>query len=466
MIRHPGRRHVSTRVRQLRVQQRRLALRRPLWHPAQFGVLTPAAAIVAGTVLLLLPVSTTERSSDLPTALFTSVSAVSLTGFTVVDTAVHWSPFGQVVLLGLMQLGGLGVMAFASLLGLLVMSRLGLHSRLSPWAGTTTIDLATILLVVRGVLKVTLVVETVTWVLITLRLWLGYGRPLASALWLGLFHAVSAFTNAGFSVWPGDVLAHADDPFTALPLAAAFTVGGVGYPVIRELFHPSGRRGWSLHTRLTLVTTGVLMVIGPVVVVWTEWDNPGTLGSMDESSRLMTGWFSAVSSRAAGFAGLDYGQAEPATLLTTMMLMLVGGGSASTAGGIKVTTLAILVLAIVSEAWGRDDVEAFGRRISPATVRQALAIGMTSTLTLAAGTFILLETTELSLETALFEVVAAFSTAGLSTGAISALPAVGKGLLAVLMIIGLVGPVTLASFMALRRSRRPYRYPEARPLVG
>jgi Trk-type K+ transport system membrane component len=457
---------VTDRLRHLRARQQWIAFRHPLWHPAQFGVIAPTVAVLTGTLLLMLPAASRSGDTDASTALFTSASAVSLTGLTVVDTGSYWSPFGQWVLLGLMQVGGLGLMTFSSLLGLLIIGRLGLHSRLTPWSDTSILDLKTVLLVLRGVTRLSLLVEVVVWVLITPRIWLGHGEPFGEAVHLGLFHSVSSFTNSGFSLWPTSMLEHTDDPLLVLPLAGAFVLGGIGYPVIREVFRVHRPRDWSLHTRLTLVTTGILLVVGPLLVTLTEWNNPGTLGTLDVAHRIQAGWFSAASARSAGFAGIDFAEVEPATLITSMTLMLVGGGSGGTTGGVKVTTLAVLVLAVVSEARGRDDVEAFGRRISPSTVRQALAVGMATTLTIAVATFVMLETTALSLESGLFETVSAFANGGLSTGVTAEIPPLGRLLLIVLMFVGLVGPITLGSVLALRQTRRTYRLPEARPIVG
>ncbi|NLT53932.1 MAG: TrkH family potassium uptake protein [Actinomycetales bacterium] len=456
------------RLRRTRDRLRRLALGRgrTLWHPAQFGVAAPTALTLVGTVLLMLPVAARSGRSDPSTALFTSASTVSLTGFAVVDTGTYWSPFGQAVLLLLMEVAGLGVMVFASLLGLLVMGRLGLRSRLTPWTDTTTINSQQIMVVIVGVVRIALAVQAAAWATLTARLWLRYDIPFGRAVYEGLFHAVSAFTNAGISLWPGDPIPYTDDPLILLPLAITLVVGGLGYPVLHEVFRSRGPQGWSLHTRLSLVVTAILLVLGPIAVIFTEWDNPDTLGALEPAHRALAGWFNAVSSRSAGFAGFDYGEAEPATRFTTIILMIIGVASGSTGGGLKVTTVAVLVLAVHAEARGRDDVEAFGRRISPATVRQALAIGMAATLVLAVATFALLEMTTLDLETALSETTAAFSTVGLSTGVVAQLPGAGQAVLVLLMYLGFVGPITLASIMALRHTRRSYTYPEARPIVG
>jgi trk system potassium uptake protein TrkH len=259
----------------------------------------------------------------------------------------------------------------------------------------------------------------------------------------------------------------AGDPVVVVPIALAFIVGGIGYPVMLELLDSRLRvRTWSLHTRLTLVTTAVLLVLGPAVVLATEWSNPGTLGGLPLPEKLLSGWFSGVSPRTAGFNTIDYARADPATLLSTDVLMIIGGGSAGTAGGIKVTTLAVLALGVVSEVRGDPDIDAFGRRIAVGTVRQALAIASLALVAVSAATLLLLETTRFSLDAVLFEVCSAFGTVGLSTGITAALPPAAQYVLAALMFVGRVGPITAASALALRTRTKAYRNPEGRPVVG
>jgi Trk-type K+ transport system membrane component len=317
-----------------------------------------------------------------------------------------------------------------------------------------------------SILKFSLVIEALVWLALTWRFWIGYHQPPGRAAYLGLFHTVSAFNNAGFALWDDSLADFARDPFVLLPIAFAFILGGIGYPVLVELRRSRRPARWSLHTKLTLVTTLSLLVLGPLAVVLTEVRAGGTLDTVDWVTRLLSGWFTGVAPRTAGFATIDYGQADPATLMVTDLLMAVGGGSAGTAGGIKVTTLAVLVLAVISELRGDPDVRAFRRRVVPATVRQALAVTVLGTGIVAVSTFILLELTPFEFDQVLFEVVSAFGTVGLSTGITRQLPVAGQDLLIVLMIIGRLGPITVATALALRGRRRLYRYAEARPIVG
>ncbi|MDE0777340.1 MAG: TrkH family potassium uptake protein, partial [Nocardioides sp.] len=338
-----------------RLRTRLRTRRRLLRHPAQVVVLGFAGAIAAGTVLLLLPVSRSgDGGATLLESLFTATSAVCVTGLVVVDTPSYWSGFGEAVILGLIQVGGLGIMTLASLLGLLVSRRMGLQARLTAAAETKAVGLGDVRSVIKGVVAFTLLFEALTALALTLRFWLGYDESPGRALYLGVFHSVSAFNNAGFALYSDSLVRFVDDPWICLPIAAAVISGGLGFPVILELrrqLRPAGgrRRSWSLHLKLTLVATAALLVVGTGFVTATEWNNPATLGALDTPARLLAGFFQAVMPRTAGFNTLDYGQMEDGTLLGTIILMFIGGGSAGTAGGIKVTTFVILFFAVYAE---------------------------------------------------------------------------------------------------------------------
>ena len=448
------------------------ARRRLLRHPAQVVVVAFAAAIAVGTLLLLLPVARTGAGGASPLeALFTATSAVCVTGLVVVDTSSYWSGFGEAVILGLIQVGGLGIMTFASLLGLLVSRRMGLRSRLTAAAETKTVGLGDVRSVLKGVLAFTLLFEVVTAVALTLRFWLGYEESPGRALYLGVFHSVSAFNNAGFALWSDSLVRFVDDPWICLPIAAAVISGGLGFPVIFELrrqLRPARgrRRTWSLHLKLTLLATAALLVLGTVFITASEWNNPATLGALDTPGRLLAGFFQAVMPRTAGFNSLDYGQMEDGTLIGTMILMFIGGGSAGTAGGIKVTTFVILFFVIYAEVRGETNVDAFDRRIDDRVVRQALTVVLLSIAAVVTATLVLIELTSLSSQAVLFEVVSAFATVGLSTGITADLPGAAQVILVGLMFLGRLGPITLVSALALRERTRLYELPEGRPIIG
>jgi trk system potassium uptake protein TrkH len=436
-------------------------------HPSRLVAIGFALAIAAGTALLLLPVASEEPGgAPVSTALFTATSAVTVTGLTVVDTGGYWSGFGEGVLILLMQIGGIGIMTMASLLGLLVARRLGLRSRMLVQAETRAVDLGTVRSLLGGVLVLSITLELFAWIAVSLRLYFGYGESIGTAVYHGLFHAVSAFNSGGFALYPDNLTRYAEDVWVLMPLALAFLLGALGYPVLLELRRERRPRWWSVHTKLTLIMFGFIAVIGPAIVLLGEQANPQTLGGLGTQGQVIAAVFSGLSAGSAGFNVIDFAHADSATMFGTDVLMFVGGGSGGTAGGIKVTTVAVLALAVLAEIRGDDDVEVFGRRLATPTVRQALTVTMISIVVVALSSFWLLRFTAGDLDHALFEVVSAFSNSGLSTGITPTLPDSARYLLVVLMYVGRVGPLTAATALALRTSRRLYRYPETRPLVG
>jgi trk system potassium uptake protein len=430
-------------------------------------VLGLAATIGIVTLLLLVPAAYEPgREPSFRVALFTGTGACS-GGLPIVDTPTHWSTFGEVVIIVGIQLGGLGFMTSASLLGLAVSRRLGLRTRLFAATETQTLGIGDIRRVLLGVARVTFAVEAAVAVVLFPRLWLGYDEPAGRAAYDAVFHAVSAFNNGGYALYSGNLVRFVADPVVILPIVAAVIVGGLGFPVLfelrRELRTP---RYWSMHTKVTVFGYGLLLLGGTVAVTAFEWRNAGTLGPLDVPGKILAGFFGSTTARTAGFNSIDYAQVEPATLVVTDVLMFVGGGSASTAGGIKVTTFMILFFAILAEARGDETVDAFTRQVSPSAVRQALAVALLGVALVVTGTLVILSVTDFSLDQVLFEVTSAFATAGLSTGITGQLPAFGQYVLIVLMFVGRVGPITLASALALRQRRRLYRLPEERPIVG
>jgi potassium uptake TrkH family protein len=426
------------------------------------------AAVLVGTLLLMLPLSRAGDGGAPPlVALFTSTSAVCVTGLVVVDTPSYWSGFGEAVILTLIQVGGFGIMTLASLLGLLVSRKMGLRTRLTAAAETKAIGLGDVHTVVAGVVKVSLLFEAITALLLTGRFLVAYDEPLGRAVYLGVFHAVSAFNNAGFALWSDSLVRFAVDPWICLPIAVAVIFGGLGFPVLFELRrHLVRPRGWSLHTKLTLSVTGGLLVLGTLFVTAAEWSNPATLGALDTPGRLLAGFFQAVMPRTAGFNSIDYGQMHEVTLLGTSMLMFIGGGSAGTAGGIKVTTFILLFFVIYAEVRGDATVRAFDRRVDHRTQRQALTVALLSVGAVVAATLALLAITRQQTHDVLFEVVSAFATVGLSTGITADLPGAGQLLLVALMFLGRLGPIILVSALALRERPQLYQLPEGRPIIG
>lgn len=437
-------------------------------NPTQVIATGFGAAALLGTVLLALPIATTSgEPAYWLTALFTATSAVSLTGLTVVDTERHWSLFGELVIMMLMQIGGLGIMTLATLFTVLVSGRIGLRARLFAAAETKALSAGDVRRVVRNVALFSLVVEAAVGAVLTVRFMTGYGEPFLRAVYHGAFHGVSAFNNAGFVLWPDNLARFVTDAWVCLPIAFAAILGGLGFPVVFELLrswrHP---RRWSLVTRLTLWVTLVLLVLGTFVLTVTEWANPRTLGALDDPGKILAGFFAAVMPRSAGFSAIDVAQMNPSSWLVIDALMFVGGGSASTAGGIKVTTLGMLVFIIWAELRGEPRVNIGNRRLPETAQRQAVALVMTLATLIAISTYLVLVLTPHSLDQVLFEVVSAAATVGLSTGITADIPAAGQVLLALLMFVGRTGPLTLGSALALRERARLYELPEERVIVG
>ena len=437
-------------------------------HPAQLVAAGFFGAILVGTALLMLPIARLgPGGASFLEASFTATSAVCVTGLAVVDTATYWTPFGQVVILLLIQIGGFGIMTFASVIGLAVMRRLSLRSRITAAAEVKSVGLEDVRGLIFGIVGMSLAIEFGVAVLLSLRFLLGYGEPLGRAVWLGVFHAVSSFNNAGFSLFTDNLIPYATDPFICLPIAAAVILGGLGFPVIVQLRkHLRSPMKWTMNTRLVVVGTLTLLVAGTVYLTAIEWSNPATLGPLDWSSKLLVGFFQSVQARTAGLNTVDWGSMNSASLLGTDVLMLIGGGPAGTAGGIKITTFAVLFFILLAEVRGDASVNVFGKRLSRAVHRQAITIVLLAVAVIIAATAALILLTDITMDRLLFEVISAFGTVGLSTGITAGLPVAGKIILMLLMFIGRLGPVTFASALALRERRTAYEFPKERPIIG
>lgn len=437
-------------------------------HPAQVIAIGFGAAVAFGTGLLSLPMSTRSgERADLMDALFTATSAVCVTGLVTVDTGSYWSGFGQGVILLLIQAGGLGIMTLATLFTVLLSRRLGLRARFLAQAETKSLNLTDVRRVVGRIVLFSLASEAVFAVVLTVRFATGYDEPFAAAAYHGVFHAISAFNNAGFSTNADSLIGYVTDPWMNLTIAGAVILGGLGFPVVFELARCWRRPAlWSVMTRITVVLTGTLLTLGTLVFTMAELSNPKTFGPLSGPEKLLAGFFASTMTRTAGFNSVDIGAMRPESLLASDVLMFIGGGSAGTAGGIKVTTFGLLAFVLWSEMRGETHVNVGRRRIPPSNQRQALAIALLGISAVVIATFVLLAATPYRLDVVLFEVVSAFGTVGLSTGITGSLPPEADLLLAVLMFAGRIGPLTLASALALRDRDRRFELPEERTIVG
>ncbi|WP_233200550.1 MULTISPECIES: TrkH family potassium uptake protein [Cryobacterium] len=464
------------------IRERGNTTKRHRLHPAQVVVSGFALTIFGGTALLMLPNARVgPGGASFLEALFTATSAVCVTGLTVVDTAVYWTPFGQVVILMLIQIGGFGIMSFASVVGLAIARKLSLRSRITAAAETKSVGLADVKGLVVGVVRISLAIEVTVAMMLALRFMLGYGEPVGRAIWLGVFHSVSSFNNAGFALFSDNLMGYATDAWICLPIAAAVILGGLGFPVIVQLRRQLRRQGrdprhwlqqawsirtWTMNTRIVVSGTLALLILGTAYITAVEWSNPNTLGPLDWSGKLLVGFFQSVQTRTAGFNSIDIGQLDSATLLGMDVLMLIGGGPAGTAGGIKITTFAVLFFIIWTEVRGQVAVNVFGKRLSRAVHREAITISLLAVGVIIAATAALMLLTDISLDALLFEAISAFATVGLSTGITAGLPWGGQVILILLMFIGRLGPITFASAIALRERRTTYELPKERPIIG
>ena len=430
--------------------------------------LTFFALILLGTALLLLPPArSAEGRADLVDALFTSTSAVTVTGLATVDTSTYWTPLGQAIILVLVEIGGLGIVALATVLGLFIGGRLGLRTRLVAQADMHVVNIGEVRPLFRRVAVMMYGFQSVIAAVLTLRYRLEYFDDLPTALWHGVFDSVMAFNNAGFSLNSDSLIGYAGDGLIILPICAAVFIGAMGFPVLAELFKewrtPSR---WTIHTRLTVWGSIALLVFGAVAFLALEWSNEATLGSMSLKDKLVTGVEGGIMPRSGGLNSFDWGAVSGETLSIGTILMFIGGGSASTAGGIKVTTFLLLAFVILAELRGDPEVTVGNRSVGPAVVRTALSIALISVMLVMSTTLLVMVLTDFSFEQVLFECTSAFATAGLSTGLTPQLPDSAKLVLAVLMFVGRVGTIAAASAFVLRRRAPRYHLPEEQPIIG
>lgn len=434
--------------------------------PARLVLMVFAGIIFVMTLLLCLPISTTTgKPAPLVDALFTATSAVCVTGLTVVNTASYWSFFGQVVIMLGIHIGGLGVMTLASILALAVSRHIGLTQRMLA-AIEKTASLGKVGALIRTVIVTSFTCEGIIFIALLPR-FLTLNESVSSAIWHALFQSISIFNNAGLINLPEGIDAHLGDWWMITPVILGTFLGALGFPVMLDL-----KENWrsphklSLHSKLTITTYLAVWLFTAIVIACSEWNNQGTFGSMTTSESLQTSILFGVNSRSSGISTIDVGQMTRGSWFLLDVLMFIGGGSASTAGGIKVSTLAVMILAIMAEARGDRDVEAFHRRIPPSVVRLSVAVTGLGAIMVVTAVFFLLSVTDYSMDVIGFEVISAFATVGLSTGITPDLPVIGKYSLVILMFAGRTGTMTVAAALALRERRRVIRMPEERPIIG
>jgi len=436
--------------------------------PARLALTVFAVVILVFTGLLSLPAaSTAGTATPLHQSMFTAVSAVCVTGLTVVSTATHWTFFGQLVILVGIFVGGLGTLTLASLLALMVSKRLGVRGKLiAQEAMNNAGRLGEVGTLLRIVIVTSVVIEAVLALALIPR-FIMLGEDFWQAVWHGVFYSISSFNNAGFTPHSDGIVPYETDLWILIPLMLGVFLGSLGFPVVMVLQQNGlNWKKWNLHTKLTIQVSFILLAAGTVLWGLMEWDNLRTIGHMEVGDKVIHSLFASVMTRSGGFNLVDQNHMESTTMLLTDALMFAGGGSASTAGGIKVTTIAVMFLAIMAEARGDADVKVYGRTIPQGTMRVAISVIVAGATLVSVAAFLLLSISGASLDRVLFESISAFATVGLSTNLSAQLPPSGVYVLTALMFAGRVGTVTLAAGLALRQRSQLYHYPEERPIIG
>ena len=433
---------------------------------AQLIVFGFLALMVLGTVLLKLPIST-ERDISWVDAMFVSVSAGSVTGLSTVDFPTTFTTFGAVVVMVLVQLGGLGIMTVTTMAALFVGQKVGFRELLVVRESIESVDSPrNTLRLLFQIARITFAVEFVVAAALSVA-FVRRGMGLGESVFQGVFHAIMGFCQAGLmNLEAGGFIPYAGDWLVVGSLTLAIILGGLGFPVLVNLYRYRKDRRLTLHSRLVLITSAVLLVVGILSVAAMEWSNAGTLGGQPLNTRIAMSVFQGVTVRTAGLFTLDYPEMRDPTLVVQTVLMFVGTAPTSTGGGIKVTTLAIVFLIIVSQVRGQERVTLFWRELPRALVARALAVLALASLLVLLSTLALMISDGLALLPALFEITSAFGTVGLSLDVTPELSTFGKVLVALVMFLGRVGPITFVVSLAARQHPPTYKYPREDIAIG
>lgn len=424
--------------------------------------------ILIGSIVLSLPISSvTGEYTNYLDSLFTSTSAVCVTGLVTLNTGAHWSVFGQVVIITLIQIGGLGFMSITAFVAMLLGKKITLKDRLYIQESMNAFEIQGIAKMVKYVVKFTFSVELIGAVLLSFKFIPEYG--LRKGIGFSLFHSISAFCNAGFDII-GDgnsMVSQSNSVLLLMVLSLLIIVGGLGFSVIIELWNYKKVKRLSVHSKIVLSITGGLIVVGAIFIFLLEYKNPETMANMTFIEKITNSVFTSVSPRTAGFNSVPLDKLTNASVLMTIFLMFIGGSPGSTAGGIKTTTFGMVALTLVNVIKGRQDTEVFGRRFSKETIYKSFALFMIGTSIVIIVTMIL-SITEYGMDflSVLFEATSAFGTAGLTLGITSSLSVIGKIVIIISMYIGRVGPLTVALALTHRQKKQGYKYPEGKILIG
>lgn len=436
--------------------------------PPKVLVLGFGGIIIIGALLLMMPIATTDgKGLTFLNALFTSTSAMCVTGLVVVDTGTVFTIFGQLVILCLIQVGGLGFMTFATLFAFLIGKRISLKERIILQESLNNLTIEGIVRLVRRIFIFTAVIEFVGAVILSIRF--SFDMPVRKAIYYGIFHSISNFNNAGFDLMGEfhSLTGYAEDPAVTLTVCALIVLGGIGFIVMNELYEFKKVRKLSLHTKVVLITTLFLIVVGTVGIYFFDLTNPKTLKPLSFSGKILASLFQSITARTAGANTVSIGDMTQSSLFLIGILMFIGASPGSTGGGIKTTTFATLLGAVWSQIRGKEDVVFFRQRIVYETIYKALTVTFSGLFLVMFVTMVLTITEHgKSFLMILFEATSAFATVGLSMGLTPHLTDIGKILIIFSMFAGRLGPLTIAFAVTIRRNPDAFRYPKGKIMIG
>jgi trk system potassium uptake protein TrkH len=439
--------------------------------PPQILAFGFACIIFFGAFLLTFPVSS---EGGVPTpfidALFTATSATCVTGLVTVDTGTHWSKFGEIVIISLIQIGGLGFMTMGTLIALVFRRRISLKERLILQEALNLTSMEDIIRLIRKVLLYALVIECIGALLLAIRF--AFDMPLGQAIYYGIWHAISMFNNAGFDLFGpitgrfSSFTSYVSDPLVNLVVTSLIILGGIGFIVLADILDYRERRKLTLHSKVVLIMSASLIIIGTIVIFIFEFNNPKTLKPLDWGTKILASYFQSVVPRTAGPNSLDLTVLRQATQFFIIILMFIGASPGSTGGGIKTTTFTILIGAMIAMVRGKDNITLYRYRLAQDRVYKAITLTIFALFLVILVTMVLTTTEDAPFLKILFEVTSAFGTVGLSLGVSPELSIIGKILISYMMFIGRLGPLTLAYALTPNSEKELYKYPEGKVIIG
>jgi trk system potassium uptake protein len=419
--------------------------------------------ILVGSLLLKLPIATTTSISWID-ALFTATSAMTVTGLIVVDTPSVFTTFGEVIIVSLIQLGGLGIMSFAVLIYMMLGKKIGLKERMVIQQSLNQTSLGGVIKLVKNLFIFSISIEFIGLLILSIK-WVPEYRWW-KGIYYSFFHSISAFNNAGFALWSDSLMGYAGDPTVNIGITFLFITGGIGFTVLMDIWHNKRFKKLSLHSKLMIIGTFIINVVAIILVFVLEYNNPKTLAGLPSlPDKLWAAYFQGVVPRTAGFNTLDIASINESTAFLMIILMFIGAGSASTGGGIKVTTFLVIIFGALSFLKGKQDVVLYKRTLPGTMIIKALAISTMSLLFVLGAVFILTISEDAPFLVSLFEVVSAFGTVGMSMGLTFSLSFIGKLVIIFMMFFGKIGPLTLAFSLAKPKVNK-IKYPNGDILTG